>query len=753
MLSFLIRALLLVTLLGVTRGRLHAYSLTGPRWRTSTITMQLQLGANPTALVDGSASWGAVAEDALNTWNENISTTKFAVVRDSTVARAENNRLNNVMFSPDIYGDAWGSGVLAVTITYTTGGATSETDVLFNSRLTWNSYRGALRTTNGVLLQDFRRVAMHEFGHVLGLDHPDQHGQTVTALMNSRVSALDTLAADDINGAQFLYGAPTATSTSAAPTITSQPTSRTVPVGATTTFGVVATGTAPLLYQWLKFGAAVPGATSSTLTLTNITANDAGTYAVTVSNGNGTVTSAAATLNVTSAGPTGGATALAPLITTQPVSQTVDTGANVTLSVTASGSVPFLYQWRKDGVVLPAGTTANLTITSAQPTDTGSYRVLITNPAGAIESAAATLTVLIPVSLPNISAAPVAQTVAVGERISLRVVATSSVALAYQWLKDGVAIPDATATTFTVASARIADSGNYVVRITNSVGSVTTTPVEVTVQFSRLINLSTRAFIPAGGALTPGFYIRGGNPKPLLIRAVGPTLAQFGVSTALADTKLDVFAQATSAVVASNNDWGGAPALSTAFVGVGAFALSANSKDAALQTGLPPGGYTARITAGDTAAAGVTLAEIYDTEAPSGSSSQLVNVSTLGFVGTGDNVLTAGFVISGNATKRLLIRAIGPGLAQFGLTGFLPDPQLGLVPLGKVEPIATNDDWPDLVNVRAAFATAGAFALTPGSKDAVLVISLEPGGYTVIVSGVSATAIGTALVEIYDLDP
>ena len=124
-----------------------------------------------------------------------------------------------------------------------------------------------------------------------------------------------------------------------------------------------------------------------------------------------------------------------------------------------------------------------------------------------------------------------------------------------------------------------------------------------------------------------------------------------------------------------------------------------------------------------------------------------------GFVGAGENVLTAGFAISGNASKRLLIRAVGPGLAPFGVGNTLPNPQLAVVRQGATEPFAMNDNWPNTEEVRAAFEKSGAFSLPVDSADAALVVTLEPGAYTVIVSSVTAAVTGQALVEIYDLDP
>ena len=127
---------------------------------------------------------------------------QFRVVRDSTANKGDGNNINNVFFSNDLYGMAFGSGVLAVTTNWSRRGSRTEADVVFNTAYTWDSYSGPLKP--GV--QDFHRVALHEFGHVLGLDHPDEHGQSVQAIMNSHISGLDHLTSDDIAGAQALYG-------------------------------------------------------------------------------------------------------------------------------------------------------------------------------------------------------------------------------------------------------------------------------------------------------------------------------------------------------------------------------------------------------------------------------------------------------------------------------------------------------------------------------------------------------------------
>lgn len=128
----------------------------------------------------------------------------------------------------------------------------------------------------------------------------------------------------------------------------------------------------------------------------------------------------------------------------------------------------------------------------------------------------------------------------------------------------------------------------------------------------------------------------------------------------------------------------------------------------------------------------------------------LVNVSTRGYVGTGDGVLIAGFVVRGLAAKRVLVRAAGPGLAGQGVSGVLEDPQFGVYAAATGAVLGGNDNWEASAEILAAAQQAGAFPLAEGSRDAAAVMTLAPGAYTVVVSGVGATT-GNALVEVYEL--
>jgi matrixin len=181
---------------------LSSYVLLSDKWQDGTVTMHLQLGAPSGILSDGSTSYGSVAESALAEWNQVMSRLQFNVVRDSTSAKGDGNGVNNVFFSNDIYGMAFDSTTLAVTTNWSRRAIRTEADVIFNERFNWDSYSGALRRGTS----DFRRVALHEFGHVVGLEHPDENGQSVLSIMNSHVSNTNHLTADDIEGARALFG-------------------------------------------------------------------------------------------------------------------------------------------------------------------------------------------------------------------------------------------------------------------------------------------------------------------------------------------------------------------------------------------------------------------------------------------------------------------------------------------------------------------------------------------------------------------
>ncbi len=280
----------------------------------------------------------------------------------------------------------------------------------------------------------------------------------------------------------------------------------------------------------------------------------------------------------------------------------------------------------------------------------------------------------------------------------------------------------------------------------------------------RLANLSVRTVAGSGDAtLIAGFALGGAASatatKPLLVRAVGPTLAAFGVGNTLADPAL-ALAPLGRAALATNDDWGGSAALQNAFASVGAFAFANDSsRDAALLASPAPGTYTATVSGGS----GSALVEVYDLGP--GRTPRLVNLSARTVAGAGAEALIAGFVVDGTLPKRLLLRAAGPTLAVFGVGNTLADPQLVLRPLNSDTIVAANDDWGGSAALKSAFTSVGAFAFAADdSRDAALVVELPPGAYTVTVTGSprqsnalagspsqSTAAAGVALVEVYEL--
>ena len=271
--------------------------------------------------------------------------------------------------------------------------------------------------------------------------------------------------------------------------------------------------------------------------------------------------------------------------------------------------------------------------------------------------------------------------------------------------------------------------------------SVVSKDPEPTRPSSVLANLSVRTGV--GSGLIVGFVVSGGA-RDILVRGIGPALAQFGVPGTVADPKMEVFQG--SARIATSLDWTSSGMLAGDFAAAGAFPLPAGSRDAALR--LPVNdGRTVQVSSA-AGGSGVALVELYDVGSGRG---RLVNVSTRAQVGTGADVLVAGFTVVGTSEKRLLIRAIGPSLAAFGLTGLLADPTMEVKALGANNAIASNDDWGGADALKQAFASVGAFGMAKDSSaDAAVIVTVPPGSYTAIVSGKNGGT-GTALVEIYEL--
>ncbi len=367
--------------------------------------------------------------------------------------------------------------------------------------------------------------------------------------------------------------------------------------------------------------------------------------------------------------------------------------------------------------------------------------------------------------VPTIDTQPTDLTLAVGTSGILAVgVRTSGVS--YQWQKNGAAIPGANSATYTITSASPGDAGTYQVIVTGGTGAVASSNAVVTVistaDVGRLMNLSVRTNAGTGASTLIVGIVVGGNgttgTKATLIRAVGPRLGDYGVSGFLADPRMEFIDQG-GAVLATNDDWAGDAQVTAVGAAVGAFPLgSASSKDAALYNpAVAKAPYSVKIL-GAGGSTGIALAEIYDATpgaSVTATTPRLINVSARTEAGTGSATLIAGFVVGGSTARTVLIRGVGPRLADYGVTGTLADPQLELYRSvnGVSVLVATNDDWGQTSSAAAVANTAsqvGAFALTSGSKDAVLLLTLPPGVYSAQVSGVNGTT-GVALAEVYEV--
>ena len=270
-------------------------------------------------------------------------------------------------------------------------------------------------------------------------------------------------------------------------------------------------------------------------------------------------------------------------------------------------------------------------------------------------------------------------------------------------------------------------------------------------------NISTRSFVQTGEhIMIGGFIVQGTGPKRVIIRAIGPELTQFGIPDAMANPRLELH-NSSGALIGTNDDWqttiigGVITSNQVSDIQNSGHAPTAASESAIIAN-LQPGNYTA-IVSGVNNTTGVALVEVYDLS-PAASSS-LGNISTRSFVQTGEHVMIGGFIVQGTGPKRVIIRAIGPELTQFGIPDAMANPRLELHD-GSGALIATNDDWQTTIlggiitSDQVSDIQNSGHAPTAASESAIIA-NLQPGNYTAIVSGVNTTT-GVALVEVYDLD-
>ena len=442
-----------------------------------------------------------------------------------------------------------------------------------------------------------------------------------------------------------------------------------------------------------------------------------------------------------------------------------DAGNSLIRKVTSAGVVTTLAGAPANyAVVEGTGAAAIFDAPSGAAVD-GSGNLYISEELGEVISKGAVSTVVStppPTTVvPMFTTQPMAVSV-VGGTVALDAAASGSPT--YQWKLNGTAVAGATDSTLLISNAASA-LGTYTCVATNSAGSATSNAAAVTLTTTlapgHLINISARAQVGTGGNIIFGGFAVGPAGatvmKPLLIRASGPAiaLAPFNVPGTLPDPQLQLFSS-TDAVLDTNTAWGGNATIAATATSVGAFTwTSTTSHDSALDLSLAPGTYTAQVSgqSGDT---GDALLEIYDATPESlynAALPRLTNLSARVDVGTGSNELLAGFVIGGNSSMTVLIRASGPAIAAapFSVPGTISDPQLVLQNQGTGAVLASNSSWGGDAEISTTAAAVGAFQWTSSaSHDSALLITLPPGNYTAAVSGTSGDA-GVALLEVYEV--
>ena len=743
--------------------------------------MHMGLNRPQIPLQDGFPSWNASAEDALAIWNQYLQDVVF--VTAPPTGPYGRDGANSVFFSNTIYGESWGNGLLAVTLDFSDEESAffQETEVIFNNNINWNSYRGPIQGSGSGGTYDLHRVALHEFGHVLGLDHPDQYGQSVSALMNSTISDLDHLTDDDTAGASSLYGLRMTSAANASGSM-GQP------------FNFQLTANFPdVVFSSTDLPS---GLTVSPAGLISGTPTVAGNFVVHITlSRNGRSVMVTITISIKASlqaieGPTGlsiiGEEQAWPVLG----NSFYFTPANGTFAVSGSAENPFgmgsavffnfsgqgetwqirfaapsgvpLTVGRYEGLSSGSGGPAmNLTRNGGSSGGPGGFfeiKAIAYGPDNQVKVFDATFEMFTgpgsakvrgearfsfdPANPPGtpVITSPLTLQIIKGVPVNYKVTASNTPTLfKVHRLPGGLSFDEASST----ISGIPATTGVFDIVLTaeNSIGIgtgrlklvVSAPPPPHTLQ-----NIATRLFVGTDAEVAiAGFILRGNAPKRMVARAVGPSLTAAGVNGVLLDPQLEL-RNSSGEPAGSSDSW-------------------LNEWEAIQQTGLPPsdrneaalvrtisaGAWTAIMKGGGVNRTGVGLIEIYDLDATSGSS--FANISTRGRVKSGENVMIGGFIIGGDSATRIVVRGIGPSLAAMGVAGTLADPALALHSSNGTL-IQVNDSWRS--NEQAILATG----LPPADdREAAILQTLPPGNYTVILSG-NNDLTGVGLIEIYNLD-